>query len=212
MATPKQQFYENLADSLIDKFNLRGMEGYYCETREEALMTARRFLTPGCSVSWGGSKTLEEIGLIDSLRASDYTVYDRAAAKTPEALSELYANVIRCDYYFMSSNAITLDGQLVNIDGNGNRVSSLIFGPKHVIVIAGMNKLATDVAEAVHRVHLYAAPANAARLGVSTPCAKYGRCADCLETECLCCQTVITRMSRTPGRIKILLVGEELGY
>ena len=84
MSTPKQQYYENLADSLIDKFNLRGIEGYYCETKEEALLTAKRFLTPGCSVSWGGSMTLEEIGLIEDLKKSDYTVYDRMLAKTPE--------------------------------------------------------------------------------------------------------------------------------
>ena len=147
MSTPKQQYYENLADSLIDKFNLRGIEGYYCETKEEALLTAKRFLTPGCSVSWGGSMTLEEIGLIEDLKKSDYTVYDRMLAKTPEERAELYSDVVCCDYYFMSSNAITLDGQLVNIDGFGNRVACLITGPKNVVIIAGMNKIAKNTPE-----------------------------------------------------------------
>ena len=212
MSTPKQQFYENLADTLIDKFNLRGFEGYYCETKEEALLTAMRFLTPGCSVSWGGSMTLEEIGLIDALKESDYTVYDRTTAKTPEEKESFFSSVAACDYYFMSSNAITLDGQLVNIDGLGNRVASLIHGPKNVVVIAGVNKVTKDVDAALDRVQNCAAPPNAIRLGLNLPCAKYGRCVDCLDQSCMCCQTVITRKSRIRGRIKVIIVGEELGY
>lgn len=212
MSTPKQQYYENLADSLIDKFNLRGIEGYYCETKEDALLTAKRFLTPGCSVSWGGSMTLEEIGLIDELKKSDYTVFDRLTAKTQEEQDAVYAEISHCDYYFMSSNAITLDGQLVNIDGRGNRVASLIHGPKNVVIIAGMNKIASTLDAALDRVHNEAAPPNALRLGLNTPCAKFGRCVDCLDASCICCQTVITRKSRIPGRIKVILVGESLGY
>lgn len=212
MTTPKQQYYENLADSLIDKFNLRGIEGYYCETKEEALLTAKRFLTPGCSVSWGGSQTLEEIGLIADLKNSDYTVFDRSTAKTQEERDAIYAEVSHCDYYFMSSNAITLDGQLVNIDGMGNRVASLIAGPKNVVIVAGMNKVTKDVNTAIDRVHNEAAPPNALRLGLNTPCAKFGRCVDCLDDSCICCQTVITRKSRIPSRIKVILVGETLGY
>ena len=212
MSTPKQQYYENLADSLIDKFNLRGIEGYYCETKEEALLTAKRFLTPGCSVSWGGSMTLEEIGLIADLKNSDYTVYDRATAVTQEEKDALYAEVSHCDYYFMSSNAITLDGQLVNVDGLGNRVASLIHGPKNVVVIAGMNKVSTTLDDAMDRVRNIAAPPNCIRLGLNTPCAKFGRCVDCLDPSCICCNTVITRMSKIPGRIKVILVGETLGY
>ena len=182
------------------------------QTKEEALLTAKRFLTPGCSVSWGGSMTLEEIGLIEDLKKSDYTVYDRMLAKTPEERAELYSDVVCCDYYFMSSNAITLDGQLVNIDGFGNRVACLITGPKNVVIIAGMNKVVKDVDTAIDRVHNQAAPPNALRLGLKLPCAKYGRCVDCLDESCMCCQTVITRKSRIPGRIKVILVGEELGY
>ena len=156
--------------------------------------------------------TLEELGLIEELKKSDYTVYDRSLAKTPEERSELYSDVVCCDYYFMSSNAITLDGQLVNIDGFGNRVACLITGPKNVVVIAGMNKVVKDVNSAIDRVHNQAAPPNALRLGLNLPCAKFGRCVDCLDDSCMCCQTVITRKSRIPGRIKVILVGEELGY
>lgn len=210
--TPKAIYYENLADSLIEKFNKRGIEGYYCETGEEALLIARRFLTPGCSISWGGSQTLEEIGLLEELKASDYIIFDRDTAKTPEEKSQLYSKIVTADYYFMSSNAISLDGQLINIDGGGNRVACLITGPKNVIVIAGMNKIVTDVNTGIERVRNMAAPPNSVRLGMKTPCAELGKCANCLVEDCICCEIVITRKSRIPGRIKVILVGEEYGY
>lgn len=208
----KKTYYENLSDTLIEKFNKRGIEGYYCEDKEDALMMAKRFLTPGCSISWGGSETLSEIGLFDELKASDYILYDRHSAKTPEESSQIYSKIVTCDYYFMSSNAITLDGQLVNIDGKGNRVACLITGPKNVIIIAGMNKIVTNVETGIERVRNMASPPNNIRLGNKTPCAGLGRCTNCLVDDCICCQIVITRKSKTPGRIKVILVGEELGY
>lgn len=210
--SPKKQYYENLADSLIEKFNLRGIEGYYCENRTEALAMAKRFLTPDCSISWGGSETLNEIGLIDELKASDYILYDRFSLKSPEERDNLYATIVTSDYYFMSSNAITLDGQLVNIDSGGHRVACLIAGPKNVIIIAGMNKIVTDVNTGIERIQNMAAPPNTVRLSLKTPCSEIGRCANCLSEDCICCEIVITRKSRIPGRIKVILVGEELGF
>lgn len=210
--SPKKQYYENLAGSIIEKFNLRGIEGYYCDGSEEALSMAKRFLTPGCSISWGGSETLSEIGLLGELKSSDYVLYDRTAAKSPEEKSNMYGKIVTSDYYFMSSNAITLDGQLVNIDGNGNRVACLITGPKNVIIIAGMNKIVTDVDTGIERTRNMAAPPNALRLEYDTPCAEIGRCANCLTEDCMCCEIVITRKSKIPGRIKVILIGEELGY
>jgi L-lactate utilization protein LutB len=210
--TPKKQYYENLADSIIEKFNLRGIEGYYCDNSEDALIMAKRFLTPGCSISWGGSETLEEIGLIPELKESDYIVYDRMEAKTPDEKSIMYSKIVTSDYFFMSSNAITIDGQLINIDASGNRVACLITGPKNVIIIAGMNKIVTDVNTGIERVRNMASPPNCNRLGMNTPCAELGRCANCLTDDCLCCEIVITRKSRIPSRIKVILVGEELGF
>lgn len=210
--SPKKQYYENLADSLIEKFNTRSIESYYCETKEEALAMAKRFLTPECSVSWGGSETLKEIGLLDALRSSDYIVYDRDTATTPEERALLYSKTVMADYYFMSSNAITMDGELVNVDGFGNRVACLITGPKNVIVIAGMNKVVPNEESALARVRNMAAPPNALRLGLKTPCSDFSKCVNCLSDECICCQVVITRKSRIPNRIKVILVGEELGY
>ena len=210
--SPKKQYYENLADSLIEKFNVRGIEGYYCDNKEEALAMAKRFLTPGCSVSFGGSMTLYEIGLIDELKQSDYVLYDRAAATTPEEKNAMYAKIVTADYFFMSSNAITLNGELINIDGIGNRVACLIAGSKNVVIVAGINKIVPDIESGIARVRNMAAPPNANRLHTKTPCAELGRCADCLSADCICCQTVITRKSRIPNRIKVILVGEELGY
>ncbi|MDF2907458.1 MAG: hypothetical protein K0R34_2779 [Herbinix sp.] len=211
--TPKKIYYENLADTIIDKFNKRGIEGYYCDNSEEALLTAKRFLTPGCSVSWGGSQTLIDIGLLEALNSSsDYILYDRDKANTPEERLQIYSKTVTADYYFMSSNAITLDGQLVNIDGFGNRVACLITGPKNVIVIAGMNKIATDVDAAIDRVRNMATPPNTVRLNRKTPCAETGKCANCLVDDCICNQIVITRRSGIQGRIKVILVGEVLGF
>jgi hypothetical protein len=210
--SPKKQNYENLADTLIEKFNLRGIEGYYCDNSTEALAMAKRFLTPGCSISWGGSETLNEIGLLEDLEESDYILYDRFSVNTPEEKSIMYSKIVMADYFFMSSNAITLDGQLVNIDGSGNRVACLITGPKNVIIIAGMNKIVTDVNTGIERVRNMATPPNVVRLDKKTPCAELGRCANCLVDDCICCEIVITRKSLIPGRIKVILVGEELGY
>lgn len=211
--TPKQENYQNLAETIINKFNTRGIEGYYCIDREEANAKAKRFLTPDSTISWGGSMTLSEIGLIDDLKESDdYIIYDRADAKTLEEKRELFGKIVTSDYYFMSSNAVTMDGELVNVDATGNRVACLCHGPENVILIVGMNKVVKNVEEAISRVRNIAAPPNAIRLSKNTPCSKIGRCADCQSDDCICCQTVITRRSAVPGRIKVILVGEELGY
>lgn len=210
--TPKERNYENLADTLIEKFAHRNIEAYYACNEEEAVAKAIRFLTPGCSVSFGGSETLKEINLINTLRATDCIIYDRAQAKTPEDKRELFGKTAVCDFYFMSTNAITLDGQLVNIDGIGNRVASLIHGPQNVIIIAGMNKVCPDVDSAIKRVRNVAAPANTVRLDRKTPCAVTGKCGDCLSPDCICSSIVVTRRSGTPNRIKVILVGKELGF
>lgn len=210
--TPKQQNYENLAKSVIKKFNLRGIEGYYCASKEEVMPMIKTFLKPNSSISWGGSETLKEIGFFEELEGSDYVLYDRMKAKKPEEYRELYGKIATCDYFFMSSNAITLDGELVNIDGSGNRVACLIHGPENVIIVAGMNKIVPDVEAGIKRTHNVAAPPNGVRLQTETPCAISGRCGNCLQEKCMCCEVVVTRKSRIPNRIKVILVGEELGF
>ncbi len=209
---PKEQSFKNLSENLIKKLKLRNMEGYYCNTREEAKELALSLMEKGSSVTWGGSMTIKEIGLLDALSPEDYEILDRSTAKTPEEQREFYGKAVMADYFLMSSNAITLDGQLINIDGNGNRVACLITGPRNVIVIAGINKLVTDVKAGIERVHNFAAPPNGVRLNTGTPCSTTGMCGNCLTDGCMCCQEVVTRKSRVKGRIKVIIVGESLGY
>lgn len=211
--TPKETFYENQAKTIIENLKKRQMEGYYCPTSADAVQKAMELVAKDSTVSFGGSMTLSESGIMDALRArEDITLYDRSKANSPEDVQKIYRDAFSCDSYFMSTNAITLDGELVNIDGNGNRVAALIFGPSSVIIVCGMNKTALNTEEAITRVRNIAAPPNCNRLDRKTPCSVTGKCGDCLSPDCICNHTVITRRSGTPGRIKVLLVGETLGY
>ncbi|MDD6208360.1 MAG: lactate utilization protein [Clostridiales bacterium] len=211
--TPRKQYYETIANTLIDKMKPRGIDAYYVSDSKEALDFIKNMLTPGASVSFGGSATLKEIGFHDFItHSADYQVFDRTTATTPEEKRKMYQEIVGCDYFFMSSNAITLDGELVNIDGYGNRVACLIAGPQQVVIVAGMNKIVPDVDSAIARVRNIAAPPNTIRLNKNTPCASTGRCGNCLSDDCICCQTVITRKSSIPNRIQVILVGETLGF
>ena len=210
---PKQSFYKTQAKTIIKQLEKRRMEGRYCPTREDAVKTAMALTAADTTVSFGGSMTLAETGILDALRQrDDIRLIDRSLAKTPEEIKQAYRDSFSAHTYFMSTNAITLDGQLVNVDGNGNRVAALIYGPDQVIVVAGMNKVAATIDDALRRVRNIASPPNCIRLHKNTPCAATGMCAECLGDDCICSQTVITRRSGIVGRIKILLVGEELGY
>lgn len=208
----KETYYKNAAETVMKNLKKRQMEGYYCATAKEAVEKALSLMPETSSIGWGGSMTLAETGLLDAVKNGNYNVYERELAKTKEEQKAMYADILNCDYFLMSTNAITLDGQLVNIDGRGNRVSFLCYGPENVIILAGLNKLAPDVESAVKRVRNVATPQNTIRLNKKTPCAAAGACADCLSSDCICAQVVVTRFSMVPGRIKVILVGEELGY
>lgn len=212
MSTPKETFYANQAASIIKKLNLRKMEGYYCPDVESAKIKLAELLSGSKkSVGYGGSMTLDENGFKDVVTSNGHELIIRENYKTPEEVKECNAKLVNADAFLMSTNAITLDGELVNIDGRGNRVSFLIYGPESVIIIAGMNKVVSNTEDAIRRIRNVATPPNCNRLSCDTPCAKTGRCADCF-TDSICCQFVTTRMSRIPNRIKVILVGQELGY
>ena len=205
-------YYERTAETIIKNLAKRHIQGYYVTAKEEAVHKALSFLKENTTISWGGSMTLSEIGLISTLEtAGCYNLLDRSKV-SPSQVEELYHHAFLADTYFMSTNAITLDGQLINIDGTGNRVAALIYGPKQVIIIAGMNKVAKNIEEALSRIHNIACPQNAIRLSKNTPCSLTGACHDCLSPDCICMQTVITRNSKPEGRLKVILVGESLGY
>ncbi len=200
------------AKSIIENLSKRHMKGYYAETKEEALKLALSLINPNDVIGFGGSETLREIGLIPALEQVDgLTILDRSKV-SPDKMDELHHKALNSDTYFMSTNAITLDGELINIDGNGNRVAALIYGPKQVIIIAGLNKIASNNADAMKRIKSVACIKNVIRLDRNTPCHKTGVCANCLADDCICMHTVITRNSRPSNRIKVILVGEELGY
>ena len=165
----------------------------------------------GDVVSWGGVATVDQLGIKDRLRQRNQPLIDRDTAKTPDERMDMLRQALTCDTFLMSSNAISEDGQLVNIDGMGNRVAALCFGPKQVIVVAGMNKVAGDLDSAMSRARHIAAPANVKRFDVKTPCAVTGQCGNCTSPDCCCAQIVTTRFSKIPGRIKVVLVGDVLG-
>lgn len=208
----KQAYYQNVSKTIINNLKKRQIEGYYCETSSEAKERILSLMPSGSSISWGGSVTLDQTGILEVVKQADYVIYDRYQAHSKEEKKALYAHVVGCDYFLMSTNAITLDGELVNIDNTGNRISFLCFGPEHVIVVAGMNKVVSDEDAGMKRVQNVASPPNTARLGRKTPCAVTGRCADCLVPDTICAQKLVTRYSPTPGRIKVVLIGEELGF
>ena len=203
---------ELLGKAVIANLAKRNMEGYYCATKEEALQKALELIPETDVVTWGGSVTIDEIGLLAAVKARN-PVIDRDTATTMEEKVEMMRKGLICDTFLMSTNAMSEDGILVNIDGNGNRVASLIFGPKQVVIIAGVNKITKDLDSAIARARGTAAPVNAQRFdGIRVPCAKTGVCSNCNSPDCMCCQVVVTRHSRHAGRIKVILVGENLGF
>ncbi|MBQ7446677.1 MAG: lactate utilization protein [Eubacterium sp.] len=210
---PKKAFYKTQAETIIKNLNKRRMYGCYCETVEEAVEKALSFVKENDTVSFGGSMTLTENQILDRLRGrEDINLLDRGACQTPEEIEQVYRGAFSSDVYFMSTNAITIDGRLVNTDGTGNRIAALIYGPKSVVIVAGMNKVAPDLESAQARVRDIASPPNCIRLNRKTPCALTGKCGDCLGDDSICSQNVVTRRSAIVDRIKVILVGEELGY
>lgn len=210
--TVKQLSQKQLIEGIIKKLESRNMEGYYFDTPAETMEFLADLIPAESSVSFGGSETLKETGILDFLKYGPYEVLDRSTAHTQEEIREMYASHAMSDYFFMSTNAITHDGQLVNVDGNGNRVACLIHGPKNVIIVVGTNKICSNLETALERVQNIAAPPNTIRLNKNTPCKDLGKCVDCLTEDCICCHTVITRMSRHKGRIKVLFINDSFGY
>lgn len=211
MLAPMKTQYDKSGPTLVKAMKKRQFDAYYCSTAEEAVEKVLELIPAGNVVSWGGVATVDQLGIKDRLRQRNQPLIDRDTAKTPDERMDMLRQALTCDTFLMSSNAISEDGQLVNIDGIGNRVAALCFGPKQVIVVAGMNKVAADLDGAVSRARHIAAPANAQRFDGKTPCTVNGQCGDCTSPDCICSQMVITRFCKPAGRIKVVLVGEELG-
>ena len=198
-----------LARTVIKGLESRNMAGYYVETKEEALKKALELIPEGSTVTNGGSMSIQEIGLTEALEKGNYNYINRENYEDKRAAALMAYDA---DVFLGSTNAISNDGILVNIDGNSNRVSAYAFGPKKLVLIVGMNKVADDLDGAMKRARAEAATMNAQRFGLSTPCAGTGKCFDCKSPDTICCQFLITRYSRHKDRIHVILVDEELGF
>ena len=201
-----------LSQKVIQGLKNRHMNGYYVHTKQEAFDLVFELMKSDSSVGWGGSDTINSLGIKEELYKRDFKVIDRDKAKDADEKYNIERETFYADYYLMSTNAITEDGILVNMDGHCNRVACLCFGPKQVIMVVGMNKVTKDIDSAISRLRNVAAPINNQRFGGNRPCQVTGSCANCLALGCICDQLVITRNSMDPDRIHVILVDEVLGY
>ena len=204
------KYYEKRGQVLVKNLKARHFDAYYCATGEEALKKALSLIPQGTSVGWGGCMSCEQIGLVDAIRKGNYQAFDRDAVPATER-ERVMKQCLGADVFLTGANAISIDGQMVNIDGNANRVGAICYGPDKVIVVAGMNKVCDDLDSAIKRARTVAAPANMQRFERQTPCGINGVCSDCKSEDCICNQMLITRNCRPAGRIVFILVGQDLG-
>lgn len=198
-----------LAKKVIKGLESRNMCGYYAEDADTALKMALELIPEGSTVTMGGGMSVHEIGLVEALKKGDYNFIDRDEYEDKRAAM---LAAYDADVFLSGCNALTEDGILVNIDGNANRVSAIAQGPKKVVFIVGMNKVCDDVDGAMKRARNVAAPVNAQRFGLDTPCSRTGSCMNCKSPDTICCQFLVTRFSKHQGRIHVILVGENLGF
>lgn len=203
---------EKLGAGLIKALSLRHFDAYYCASSSEAAEKILSLIPKTDVVSWGGSMTMEALGVIDRVKKGGWRVIDRSTAQSQGEKIEIMRRALLCDTYLTGANAISEDGEIVNVDGNGNRVAAMTFGPKSVIVACGMNKVVKTAEDAISRARNTAAPVNAQRFDIRTPCKTTGSCADCKSTDSICSYIVRTRLCKPAGRIKVVLVGEALGF
>lgn len=211
-----QERNQKLGNKTIINLQKRFFEAYYVDTKEEALKKAIELIPKTDVIAWGGSTSITEAGLIDYVKENGYSVINRDAAKTPEERTELIRKSLLCDTYIMGTNAISEDGQLVNIDATGNRVAALIYGPKNVIIISSIKKIMPTLEDAITRARTVAAPINMQKISKiserNTPCLITGTCANCTSKDSICSHIVITRLCKPQGRIKVILTSEDIGF
>ena len=211
MTEPMKKYYQKRGQLLVKNLRSRHYDAYYCDTKEAALEKALEIIPKGATVGWGGAMSAQQIGLLDAMNNGEYNAIDRDKAPNPEERKKAMKNCLLADVFITGANALSMDGQMVNIDGNGNRVAAIVYGPESVVVIAGMNKVMDSIDAAVIRARTVAAPMNKQRFALQTPCEVTGTCGDCKSEGCICNQILVTRNSKPAGRIKVILVGEELG-
>ena len=210
--TTKELRNERLAQTIIKNLKRRHIEGFYCPTGADAVNKVVELIEDGSSVTWGGTMTVRDLGIPEALkRRGTLEVIDRDLATTAEEKQAMYLRAFSTDVYLSSANAISEDGVIVNIDGNGNRVAAITWGPKKVIFVIGLNKVAQTVEAALARARSTASPVNAARFDIKTPCQTDGVCHNCNSADSICNYVHFLRNSPR-GRHQVVLVGEDLGY
>ena len=210
--TPKELRNERLAERMIKNLKRRNMEAFYCRTAAEAVNKVSELIADGSLVTWGGSMTIRDMGIPQALKnRGTLEVLDRDVVADRDEVVKIYERAFTADVYLSSANAISEDGVIVNIDGNGNRVAAITWGPKKVIFIIGVNKVAQTVEAAFQRARSTASPINAARFDIKTPCQTDGVCHNCNSLECICNYVHFLRNS-PHGRHTVVLVGDEFGY
>lgn len=212
--TPKEKRNALLAEKLVGNLKQRHYDAFYCPTAQEAVEKITGMIPEGSSVTWGGSMTIRDMGLTRALHNKErLDIWDRDLAPDRETAQGIYRRAFYADYYLSSVNAMSEDGEIVNIDGNGNRVAAITFGPKHVILVVGINKVAQNLEAAISRARSLAAPVNMMRFAdLNTPCKHDGTCHDCKSPDSICNYIQIMRNSHPTGRHIVVIVGEELGY
>ena len=211
--TPIEQRNRLIAEKLVKNLKRRHIPAYYCPTASEALEQVMNLIDPGSTVTWGGSMTIRDLGITKAVKErADLHVLDRDTATSPQEAHDIYLKAFSSDVYLVSANAISEDGVIVNIDGNGNRVAAITWGPKKVIFVIGMNKVAPTVEAALARARGIASPVNAQRFDIDTPCQKDGLCHNCHSPASICSYVHFLRNSRNGERHVVVLVGENLGY
>lgn len=211
MTEMHKEYYKKRGEILVKNLKNRHFDGYYCATKEDAMKKALELIPEGATIGWGGVMSAHQIGLVEALNEGNYHAIDRDKCKSAEEKLQAARDSMFADVFLTGANALSLDGQMVNIDGTGNRVAAIVYGPKEVLVIAGMNKVTDTLDDAITRARTVAAPLNQQRFQLNNPCTATGTCADCKSESCICNQILITRHCRPAGRIKFILVGEELG-
>ncbi len=211
--TPLEERNQKLAEKMIKNLRRRNMEAFYCPTGKNAVEKVSELIADGSTVTWGGTATIRDLGIPQTLKnRSTLNVLDRDSVETPEEKVQMYLKAFTADVYLTSANAISEDGVIVNIDGNGNRVAAISWGPKKVIFVIGLNKVAQTIEAAIARARGIASPINSQRFDINTPCRIDGTCHNCNSPESICSYVHILRNSRNGNRHIVILVGEDLGY
>jgi L-lactate utilization protein LutB len=212
MKTLSEQRYSKLGPKVMQALKKRSFDAFYFDEPADAAEKVISLIPKDHVVSWGGSMTLLDLGIQQRLEKEGCNLLDRDKAASAEERNEIMRSSLLCDTFLSGTNAISEDGQLINIDGNGNRVAAMIYGPKQVIITAGMNKVAKTYKDALVRARNIAAPLNKQRFAnLTTPCGENGSCEDCLSLDTICSVIVTTRFCKPAGRIKVILIGKDLG-